>query len=131
MYEWFVPITILPGVALLVLSTSNLLINLSDEISQLLQSEKHAEILIAKKKLKQLNLLNLAMVGLYFGAANFVVSAILAIQSETLAWCYKASIYSISGGIIAVLVSLCFLVIFSFKAVTIRKNQFLDKNKKL
>ncbi|NOR76258.1 MAG: hypothetical protein GQ525_14015 [Draconibacterium sp.] len=129
MYEWYVPITILPGIGLLVTSTSNLLVNLSDEISMLLRS-KNNETILSRKKLRQLNLLNLAMVGFYFGSAAFVLSGILMILSKTYSWCYNTSLVFIVSGILAVLVSLCLLVLFSFRAVTIRKKQFQSKIEK-
>ena len=98
MYEWYVPITILPGIGLLIISTSNLLVNLSDEISMLLRS-KNNEISLSRKKLKQLNLLNLAMVGFYTSSAGFILSGILMILSETYSWCYNLSFAFIVLGI--------------------------------
>jgi len=49
MYKWHVPITILPGIELLVTSTSSLLMNLSDEISIILRS-KNNKISLSRKK---------------------------------------------------------------------------------
>ena len=131
MYEWFVPITILPGIGLLVISTSNLLVNLSDEISMLLSSINSNEIALSRKKLKQLNLLNIAMVGFYFGSAAFVLSGILMILSETYFWCRDTSLVFIILGILSVLISLCILILFSFRAVSIRKKQYWSKIEKI
>lgn len=33
--QWIIPITVLPGIALIVLSTSNILLNLNNEVTQL------------------------------------------------------------------------------------------------
>ncbi|NQU51198.1 MAG: hypothetical protein HQ522_01540 [Bacteroidetes bacterium] len=131
MYEWYVPITILPGIGLLIISTSSLLVNLDKEISNLLHSNKQDDIVLSQKKLKQLNLLNLAMVGFYIGSATFVNSGILMILSNTFLWCRDTSLGFIIVGILAVLVSLCLLILFSFKAVRIRKEQHLNKIRSL
>ena len=111
MYEWYVPITILPGIGLLIISTSILLINLTNEISILLRSENRDDLQLAQEKLKQLNLLNLAMVGFYFSSATFVNSGILMILSTTFLWCRDISIYlSFNHGSPA--------VVFSFQTIT-------------
>ena len=122
MYEWYVPITILPGIGLLIISTSSLLVNLDNEISTLLHSNKQDDIVLSQKKLKQLNLLNLAMIGFYIGSATFVNSGILMILHNAFSWCRDTSLGFIIVGILAVLVSLCLLILFSFKAVRIRKS---------
>jgi hypothetical protein len=129
MYEWYVPITILPGIGLLIISTSSLLVNLNNEISTLLHSDKEDDIVLSQKKLKQLNLLNLSMVGFYIGSATFVNSGILMILAKALTWCRDTSLIFIVVGIVAVLVSLCMLILFSFRAVRIRNEQHQDKIK--
>jgi hypothetical protein len=129
MYEWYVPITILPGIGLLIISTSSLLVNLDNEISSLLHSDKKDDIVLSQKKLKQLNLLNIAMVGFYIGSATFVNSGILMILAKALTWCRDTSLIFIVVGIVAVLASLCLLILFSFRAVRIRKEQHQDKIK--
>lgn len=131
MYEWYVPITILPGIGLLIISTSSLLVNLNNEIATLLRSDNKVDIVLSQKKLKQLNLLNLAMVGFYIGSATFVNSGILMILAKALTWCRDTSLVFIVLGIIAVLVSLCLLILFSFRAVRIRKEQHSNKMKSL
>lgn len=76
MEHWYIPATIIPGIGLLILSTSNLLVNLSTEIKTLIVEVTLKEALI-KRKLKQLKLLNSAMVFLYVAVASFVVSALI------------------------------------------------------
>ena len=73
MEHWYLPITILPGIGLLILSTSNQLIALSNEISERLKLEICNDQ-ISQRKLKQLKLLNKGLVGLYIGAGAMVAS---------------------------------------------------------
>ena len=56
MTDWYIPVTIVPGLGLIILSTSNQLMALSDEIKILI--ERCIEIDIIKRKLSQLKLLN-------------------------------------------------------------------------
>ena len=74
--EWYAPLTILPAVGLIILSTSNFLVALNNEIYQL---EKDGDIneWIINQKLKQLKRLGIAMTLLYSSALFFMFSALL------------------------------------------------------
>lgn len=126
MEHWYVPITIVPGIGLLILSTSNLMVALSSEINELI-AEKKVQELIIRRKLKQLKRLNSAMVFLYLSVASFVISGLLAGISEASQTNFNASIYSAIIGIICALVALILLIIYSSKAVRIRQDQFQNK----
>ena len=77
MTEWYIPITILPGVGLLIMSTSGLAANLSNEIAALIKDNCKGHKQLIEKKIDQLTRLNRAMVGLYFSSGALVLSGIL------------------------------------------------------
>ena len=47
--EWYIPITILPGIGLLILSTSNFLIALNSEIQALNQDMGKYQVIVFEK----------------------------------------------------------------------------------
>ncbi|GAA4275851.1 DUF2721 domain-containing protein [Aquimarina mytili] len=122
MENWYVPITIVPGIGLLILSTSNLLVALSTEIKSLI-ADTNSEQLI-ERKLKQLKLLNNAMVFLYISVACFVISGLVSGLFISTGAKFNSSIYITITGIIFALLGLIALIIYSFKAVKIRQDQF-------
>ncbi len=114
--EWYIPITILPGIGLIILSTSNILIALNDEISELnKEKEKYQSIII--KKLNQLKELNYALIGQYISAFTLVIGGILGkvSQSENL------TIYMVVTGVIFLTISIILLIHYSFKSLIIRQ----------
>jgi hypothetical protein len=121
MENWYLPITIVPGLGLLILSTSNLMVTLSNEISGMIEHAKEKAIIT--RKLKQLKLLNMTMVFFYVSVALLLVSAVL----NGLYTIEKTSLYISILAIVSALIGLFSLVIYSFRAVTIRQNQFKNK----
>ena len=121
MENWYLPITIVPGLGLLILSTSNLMVTLSNEINAMIEHSKEKTIITIK--LTQLKLLNMAMVFFYVAVALLLISAVL----NGLYTVEKTSLYISVSAIISALVGLFSLVIYSFRAVTIRQNQFKNK----
>jgi hypothetical protein len=121
MENWYLPITIVPGLGLLILSTSNLMVTLSNEISAMIEHSKEKTLIT--KKLTQLKLLNMAMVFFYVAVALLLVSAVL----NGLYTIDKISLYISVLAIISALIGLLSLIIYSFRAVTIRQNQFKNK----
>jgi len=73
--EWNIPITILPGIGMFIISTSNLIIALNDEIRELnVEKEKfHISII---KKIFHLKRLNLSLIGQYISALSLVLGGI-------------------------------------------------------
>ncbi|PKV52887.1 MULTISPECIES: DUF2721 domain-containing protein [unclassified Aquimarina] len=126
MEHWYIPATIIPGIGLLILSTSNLLVNLSTEIKTLIVEVTLKEALI-KRKLKQLKLLNSAMVFLYVAVASFVVSALISGVYKSVETSFDSAIYITIAGIISALLGLIALIVYSFRAVKIRQDQFNNK----
>lgn len=125
MENWYVPITILPGIGLLIMSTSNQLIALSNEIRERFRlTTCNSEITV--QKLKQLKLLNKGLVGLYIGAGCMVVSGILSGLQNFYLFSGDIGLIVMLSGVLSVLISLVFLIIYSFKAVKIRQHQFQE-----
>jgi uncharacterized membrane protein len=126
--DWYVPITIVPGIGLLLLSTSNLLIALSTEIKNLIERQNDLQTVLPRK-LKQLRLLNNAMVFLYIAVASFVLSGLIAgLYESTHIMGAEIPIYFTVAGILSALLALCILIVYSFKAVKIRQDQFDNSN---
>ena len=125
MENWYLPITIIPGIGLLILSTSNLLVTLSNEIKTLISEEKQeCTNLLIQQKLKQLKLLNWSMVLFYISVACLVISGLVTGLYLKVELRYNPSMYISILGIKFVLTGLLALIIYSFRAVKIRQNQF-------
>ncbi|WP_405293187.1 hypothetical protein [Algibacter sp. Ld11] len=121
MENWHLPITIVPGLGLLILSTSNLMVTLSNEISGMIENSNKKSI--TASKLKQLRLLNMAMVFFYVAVALLLISAVINGLYEV----GKTSLYTSVLAIVFALIGLISLILYSFRAVTIRQNQFKSK----
>ena len=117
MDNWYLPMTITPAIGLIILSTSNMLLNLNGEISELDKDKVKNEDII-RLKLLQLKKLSISIVCQYIGLFLFFISGIL-----------KASIldseilfnYLLLGGVTMVTISIFILLIYSLKAVAIRQ----------
>lgn len=130
MENWYIPITIIPGIGLLILSTSNLMVTLSSEINTLIHSTDENDAII-NRKLVQLKLLNRAMVLFYIAISCLVTSALIGGISVKLETESTIGLYIIILGIIMLLLGLFWLIKYSYRAVSIRQDQFKIKfNKK-
>ena len=119
MDSWIVPITLLPGIGLLIMSTSNLVVSLSEEIDHL--EHRHLKMIpIIELKINQLDLLNKALVGLYISAGLFTLGGmIMGIYPEE-----QFVKWLLGVGVLIVFISLVLLIIYSFRSVKIRRIQF-------
>ncbi|PWL37776.1 hypothetical protein DKG77_13460 [Flagellimonas aquimarina] len=127
MESWYVPITIVPGIGLLLMSTSTLLGALSTEIKNLIEDHVDYEALL-RRKLTQLKLVNYAMVFLYVSVACFVLSGLIAgLYESTHTMNDDIPIYFSVIGILSCLTALILLTLFSFRAVKIKQDQFKEK----
>lgn len=122
---WYIPLTIIPGVGLLIMSTANIQNALSAELSQLINEDCEKFHHIIELKISQLDLLNRALVALYFTAACYILASLIIGLSETTEIIsptyYKGMIYL---GIISVLTALILMSIVSIRAVSIKKKRF-------
>ena len=125
MEHWYLPITILPGIGLLILSTSNQLIALSNEIAERLKLDRCNDQ-ISQRKLNQLKLLNKGLVGLYLGVGAMVASGILSGLQNFYKISNEIGLIVMLLGVMSVFVSITFLIIYSLKSVRIRQDQFKE-----
>lgn len=124
MEKWYIPITILPGVGLLLLSTSNLIIALNDEIKGLLEEELCRQKLVSHK-IKQLSILSYAMTALYLAAGSMVLAGL----SDGLSvWNMEENssfgLYVMLAGVLLIFLAILLLILYSSRAVKIRKEQY-------
>ncbi len=115
--QWIVPLTVLPCIALVILSTSNLLISLNREITRLNQ-EKDLYSEIISLKIVQLKRLNRALVLLYISVLFFLTSGILgAIMDPGNAYLTACMI----AGVLVLILAIILLIIYGFKSIYIRE----------
>lgn len=121
--EWYIPITILPGVGMLIMSTTGQMMALSTEIGTLL-SEKCTPFQhnISDMKIKQLTKLTRSLSLLYGSAACFVLSGILGAIMPGMA---KTEVpnYVLITGVVLVLIALIILINYGVHTIKIRKLQ--------
>ncbi|MEM9327678.1 MAG: hypothetical protein AAGA85_18565 [Bacteroidota bacterium] len=127
MTEWFFPITLLPGVGLLIMSTSNLAMGLSNELAMLITDEK-ANREIVKAKIRQLSRLNRSLTALYVSCAMLVISGLIGgitpAHQRFLLKLAEVLVFISIGGI---LVGLLLLMSYSARAAQIKKQQFEER----
>lgn len=121
MENWYLPITIVPGIGLLILSTSNLMVTLSSELNGLIMEGCKDEPIIIRK-LVQLKTLNRAMVFFYIAVACLAISGL--IGGLELNSIEKSATYISILGIVIMLFGLFSLIKYSYRAVSIRQDQF-------
>jgi len=115
--EWYIPITILPGVSLLVLSTINLIISLNEELKQL-NKDRSLYLEIIELKLKQLKVLSYALIALYTSLFSMVVSGIL---GSLLTSNQSISITVLLIGTLILSLAITLLISYSIKSLSIRQ----------
>jgi len=128
--DWYLPITILPGLGMLILSTVSQMMTVSSEVGELL-SKKCTEFQhkISERKIKQLGLLTRASALLYLAAGCYVLSGILGAIISEISHFNLPSI-TLYIGTFFLFCALALLIIYAFSAIAIRKTQF-DNNHKL
>jgi hypothetical protein len=124
MENWYLPITIVPGIGLLILSTSNLMVTLTNELSGYIKEQSKNESIILKK-LVQLKTLNRAMVLFYIAVACLAISGLIGgLQLKVIE---NSATYISVLGIVIMLLGLFSLIKYSYRAVSIRQDQFKTK----
>ena len=125
MENWILTLTIMPSVALLLLSTTSLTVALTTEIDHLLNHHEGQPHII-KKKLHQLKLLSWAKIALYLSAASLafdgLVGAMFRESSMQFADTMWTAIFTFSIASLCVATSI--LIVYAIRAVSIRQNQF-------
>ena len=116
MENWYLPITLVPGVGLLILSTSNLMVILSDELSGLIKDQCKDDLII-HRKLAQLKTLNRAMVLFYIAVACLAISGLIgSLQFKVIK---NSATYISVLGIVIMLLGLLSLIKYSYRRLFI------------
>lgn len=118
--DWYIPITLLPGIALLILSTSNFIIAINVEI-QVLKEKKELFKDIIKLKMKQLKRLNYAISGLYVSVLFFTISGLFASLDRS----DELTFTVISIGTAIMTLSVILLIIYSISANWIKRKHLM------
>lgn len=114
--EWYGPLTILPAVGLIILSTTNFIIALNEEIT-LLEKEKENSRGIIRQKITQLKRLGIANGFLYGSALALLLAGIMKgiTQNDLL---FNSLMIP---GVLLITAALLFLFIHAIKSVSIRE----------
>lgn len=127
MESWYLPITLLPSIGFFIMSTTNVSNALSAEISQLLALDTVGDKLIVKRKINQLSLLSIALVLLYGSAIFLAVAGLISGLNANFMFMAETLVaVLLCGGILAVCVALVLLMIYAFRAVKIKRDQFAN-----
>lgn len=121
--EWYLPITILPAVCLLIMSTTSQMMGLSTEVGNLVsQNCTPFQHEISAMKIRQLRRLTISTALLYSSAALFVLSGLVsaAFNGGVLS---KSAQYVLIIGVLMFLAALFFLIFYGFRTITIRRLQ--------
>ena len=119
--QWYIPITIIPGIGLIIMSTSSLLIALNTEVT-LLNRKREVFGEIIALKIGQMKRLNWAMVFLYLAILCFLLSGLLAVLINPEAILIRIIMIV---GVASSLVAIIFLISFGFRMVNIRQKHLL------
>ena len=115
--QWILPVTVIPGIGLIIMSTSSLLINLNREIAGLNQDrERYIEVI--ELKIRQLKRLNWSLVLLYIGILLFLAAGITGAISPPENFIIHLSMIL---GIIVLILAILLLIIYGFKSIYIRE----------
>jgi len=126
--NWYLPITIIPGLGMLILSTTSQMMTLSSEIGNLLSNRcSKFQHMISERKIKQLGLLTRASALLYLATGSYVLSGILGVIFDNKSILDLPSI-ALYIGTVLVFVALTLLIVYAFRAVSIRKMQFVNNH---
>lgn len=114
--EWYGPLTVLPALGLLIMSTSNFIVSLNSEIIDLEKAEVIKEKIIIQK-LKQLKRLGFANASFYAASLLFLLAGL----SNAFTFSEAMFEYFMLAGVLGTTIGLTFLFIHSLKSVQIRQ----------
>jgi hypothetical protein len=118
--DWYIPITLLPGIALLILSTSNFIIALNIEIQDLKEKEELFKEII-KLKIIQLKRLSYAISGLYLSVLLFTISGLFSSLEYSDDMIF--TVISVGTGIMTL--SVVLLIIYSISSNKIKRKHLM------
>lgn len=117
--EWYLPLTLISGSGLIIMSSASQIISLNAEIERLATDKDYA--VIVDRKVKQLKRLTLAMSLLYGSMLFIIVSAL--INAADIKALEPISFYVLMAGIFCLLFAIIFLVIYAVISVQVRQQQ--------
>lgn len=121
--DWYVPMTILPGLGLLILSTSNFLIALNSELTELCKDDERNHEAIDSKVL-QIRRLSIAVSFQYGGVLTFLIAGLSGVTNLVGPNLFR---YLMIAGVGFVTLAIIILLIYSIKAISIRQ-KLLKRN---
>ena len=116
--EWYGPLTVLPAIGLIIMSTGNFIAALNNEIVEMEMSETPNEVIILLK-LAQLRRLGIANASLYAASLFFLIAGL----SDALFENPLLQKYLMVVGVVLTTIALVFLFIHSVMAVSIRQKR--------
>jgi hypothetical protein len=126
MENWVIPLTLIPGIGMIILSTSHLSTSVSDEINTLLHRDSCDRSLI-QIKISQLSLLNIALVSLYISTAIFsvtgLIEGIFTLQNAMTNSAFQQTL--LVTGVASLVIATFLLIAFSIRKVKIKRDRFL------
>jgi len=123
MEDWIVPLTVIPGIAMLVLSTSGLSTSLGQEIDHLIH-HKECDVKIVQRKVRQLSLLSICLVTLYLAIAFLTLAGFLGGLVTDMANRELLQLLFLYTGIGSAVVATILLIIYSIRAVSIKRELY-------
>lgn len=123
--DWYIPITILPAVGLLIVSTTAQMMGISTEIGQILAQDcSVSEHQLSAKKIQQLTRLTRATALLYISAGCFVLAGIIgAVLPDMLGIWDKLPEVILLIGVILLMGALALLIVYGIRTISIRRSQ--------
>ncbi|MEO1434056.1 MAG: hypothetical protein AAFV80_00875 [Bacteroidota bacterium] len=129
MADWIFPLSILPGIGMIIMSTTHWASSLAGEINGLLK-EDFCPYGIVKQKIQQLQILHIALVLLYISASMFALGGFIgSIWSGDMSHPDQYVNTCMSLGMVVLLAAMFCLIVYAFRAVRIKHSQFLSRLK--
>jgi len=120
--EWYIPITILPGIGMFIISTSNIMIALNDEIRELMIDTSKFRMVVHEKIL-QLKKLNYALIGQYISSFALVLGGVIGAITEN----EQLIIILVFIGIVFLAISIGLLIHYSIVSVKVRQKHLSEE----
>jgi hypothetical protein len=115
--KWYLPMTIIPGVGLIILSTSNIMLSVNSDITNLLKVHKGDDDIV-KAKLSQLKRVSISIVFQYIAVLLFLLAGVIAAIFSDIEFLSKGALIT---GVLSLSSSIVIMLVYSIKAVAIRQ----------
>ena len=128
MDNWLLPITIIPGIGMIIMSTSGISNALSAEISNVLNRNMDSDRPIVDRKIHQLWVLSISLMLQYISAACLAISGLLGglkLDQFGVVICTEILLFT---GVGFIVIALLYLILYARRAVKIKRDQFTYKN---